>query len=227
MKLVLLGPPGAGKGTQAELLKSDLKIIHISTGDIFREEMKKGTPLGQELKSYVDHGKLVPDEVVTKIVANRLKAVDPKQGYLLDGFPRTVTQAQDLDKILNEIKQPLDYVISMEATLPVILFRLTGRRVCKACGALYHTKNRPPKKEGVCDQCQGPLYQRADDNEATIKTRMSEYATNTAPIVEYYRKQRKLLPVNSDQDAPEVQVILLKKFADDGKFDYAQNKTRA
>ncbi len=227
MKLVLLGPPGAGKGTQAQLLKKDLKLIHISTGDILREEMKKESPVGKEIKKLVESGKLVPDEIVTQIVAERLKALDSKTGCLLDGFPRTVKQAQDLDRILKAIQQPLDYAIYMAASLPVILKRLTGRRVCKKCGTPYHVKNRPPKKEGVCDLCGGALYQRADDNEGTIKTRMQEYTANTAPIIQYYEKQGKLLKVDSDRESEDVQVDLLKKFKADGKFDHHQNTTRA
>ncbi len=227
MRIVLLGPPGAGKGTQAHLLKADLQIIHISTGDIFREEMKNHTPLGQDIKKYVDKGKLVPDSVVTKIVANTLSLMDPQgPGYLLDGFPRTEKQAKDLDKILARLKQPLDYAIYMEATLPVIVQRLTGRRVCKKCGSLYHALNRPPKKEGTCDQCGGALYQRADDNEETIKIRMKEYLANTMPMVKYYESRGMLLKVDSDKDSADVQAILMKKLKEDGKLDPHKDKRR-
>ncbi len=226
MRIVLLGPPGAGKGTQAQLLKKEFQLVHISTGDIFREEMKKNTSLGQDLKQYVDQGKLVPDEVVTQIVANRLKGMDPKEGYLLDGFPRTVHQAQDLDQILAQVRQPLDYCINMEASLPVIIQRLTGRRVCKQCGAVYHAVNRPPQKKDICDQCAGPLMTRADDVESTIRTRMKEYMANTAPIARYYEQQGKLIKIDADQDSEDVQQVLLKKFIEDGKVDHDQKPSR-
>lgn len=220
MRLVLLGPPGAGKGTLANLLKVTLSIPHISTGDILREERSKNTPLGQEINKYIDSGKLVPDELVTRLIENKLKqSPEVKTGYMLDGFPRTVTQAESLDNILEEIKQPLDYAVYMDSTLPVIIQRLSGRRVCKNCGALFHMKNKPPKMSGVCDVCQSELYQRPDDNEATIKTRMDVYLQNTAPIVDYYKKQDILFKVDSDLESPELEKILLKVFDEDGKLN--------
>lgn len=223
MKLVLLGAPGAGKGTQAELLKDTLNVVHISTGDIFREEMKNNTKLGQDIKSYVDSGNLVPDEVVTKIVANKFsKDKSLKKGWLLDGFPRTQQQAIDLDEILKKENQPLDYALYMEATLPVIIGRLTGRRICKKCGALYHDTNRRPQKNGICDVCGGPLYQRPDDNEETIKKRMDVYLESTTPIIDYYKSQKKLIWINANEDAKGVHEKLLKIFLKDKKFD--QNK---
>ena len=203
MRIVLLGPPGAGKGTLANLIKKKFKMDHISTGDMMREEMKNQTPLGQEVKKYVDGGKLVPDEVVTKIVESKLTR-DKSDRYLLDGFPRTTIQAQALDQILAKIGQPIDFALIMEATLPVIIKRLTGRRVCRKCGAVYHIINRPPKKQNICDACGGELYQRADDNEETIRTRMDVYLKSTAPIVDYYKKQGKLKQVNADKDSEKV-----------------------
>src|SRR3989338_8813882 len=187
MRLVLLGPPGAGKGTLAALLKKSLKVRHISTGDILREEMKNNSALGQEAKKYIDNGELVPDEVVTKLIESKLTANDRVDGgYMLDGFPRTKKQAEALDRILKKIHSPLDYALFLESTLPVIIQRLTGRRVCRVCGALFHVKNRPPRREGICDECGGILYQRADDNAETIKTRMEVYLKNTQPIIAYY-----------------------------------------
>ena len=220
MKLVLLGPPGAGKGTLANLLKEALGLVHISTGDMLREEIKNDTPLGQEAKKFVENGKLVPDEIVTRLIAQKLTA-DPKikRGYLLDGFPRTKQQAEDLDKILDQIGDPLDGVLYLEAGLPVIVDRLTGRRVCKKCGALFHIKNRPPQAQGFCDQCGGPLYQRPDDKEETIKTRMDVYLENTMPIVKYYAGQGKLRELDANKDSQEVQKILMKIFHEDGKFN--------
>ncbi|HOW35969.1 MAG TPA: adenylate kinase [Candidatus Omnitrophota bacterium] len=225
MRLVLLGPPGAGKGTQAGSLKEDLKVPHISTGDILREEMKAGTALGLDVKKYVESGKLVPDEVVTKIIETRLVAGDKaNQGFMLDGFPRTKKQAEDLDAILTKANKPLDYAIYFDTSLPVIVQRLTGRRVCRQCNALYHTANKPPKKEGVCDTCAGPLYQRPDDNEETIKTRMDVYLKSTAPIIDYYQAQGKLKKVNADKDALDVKGHLMKIFHADGKIN--QDKVR-
>ncbi|HBR14656.1 MAG TPA: adenylate kinase [Candidatus Omnitrophica bacterium] len=219
MRLVLLGPPGAGKGTLANNLKDALRILHISTGDILREEMKNNTNLGKEAKQYLDKGELVPDEVVTRLIENKLSRDSIiEKGFMLDGFPRTETQAKDLDRILNKFKKPLNYVLYMESTLPVIIQRLTGRRVCRNCGALFHIINLPPKKEGVCDACSGELYQRSDDNEQTIKTRMKVYLKNTRPIIEYYQKQGKLKKLDADRDSQEVQLILMKLFNEDENF---------
>jgi len=213
MKLVLLGPPGAGKGTLANLLKETLHLFHISTGDILREEMKNNTSLGQEVKQYIENGELVPDEVVTKLIKSQF-SIDStmESGYMLDGFPRTEKQAQDLDKILNESGHSLDYALYLASSLPVIIVRLTGRRICRNCGTLFHIKNKPPKKEGVCDECGGEVYQRADDNEETIKTRMDVYLKNTKPIIDYYEAQGKLRKVDADKDAQEVLEILMGVF---------------
>ncbi len=220
MRLVLLGPPGAGKGTLAALLKKSLKVRHISTGDILREEMKNNSTLGQEAKKYIDNGELVPDEVVTKLIESKLTANDSLDGgYMLDGFPRTKKQAEALDRILKKIHRPLDYALYLESTLPVIIQRLTGRRVCRGCGALFHVKNRPPRREGICDECGGILYQRADDNAETIKTRMEVYLKNTQPIIAYYEAQGKLKNVDADKDSEELQAILMKTFDEGHKLN--------
>ncbi len=209
MRMVLLGPPGAGKGTLAGLIKEKFGLLHISTGDLLREEMKSGSELGKEAKGYVESGGLVPDDVVTRLIENKLKTAEGAQnGYMLDGFPRTIPQANELDRILTAINQPLDYALYMEASLPVVLQRLTGRRVCKSCGALYHLTNMPPKEEGTCDACGGELYQRADDNEETIKNRMAVYEEKTAAIIKFYEDQGKLKKVNADLGTDE----LLKTF---------------
>jgi len=205
MRVVLLGPPGAGKGTLAAGIKEKFGVLHLSTGDILRAEMKSGSDLGNEMKSYVDNGALVPDEVVTKIIANKLKTTDLSAGVLFDGYPRTVQQAKDLDAILDEVNAPLNATVFMAVELPVIIRRLTGRRVCRGCGAVYHIENIPSKVEGVCDVCGGELYQRADDNEETIKNRMDVYLKSTTPIIDYYEAQDKLKRVDASQD---VKVVL-------------------
>ncbi|HOY10596.1 MAG TPA: adenylate kinase [Candidatus Omnitrophota bacterium] len=205
MNLVLLGPPGAGKGTFAGMIKESFGLVHISTGDILREAMKSGSDLGRRVKTYVESGGLVPDELVIKIMEERLGQKDVTAcGYLLDGFPRTTAQAESLDRILARMRQPIDLVVYMEAGLPVIVQRLTGRRLCRACNAIYHTENMPPKKEGLCDRCGGELYQRADDNEGTITNRMKVYKESTQPIVEYYLNQNKLHTFNAEKKTAEL-----------------------
>ncbi len=218
MNLVLLGPPGAGKGSLAGLLKEALGISHISTGDILRDEMAKNSLLGQEAKNYMERGELVPDELVTKIVRQKLVVNGAgEKGFMLDGFPRTKVQAEELDKILIEAKKPIDYILYMESTLPVILNRLTGRRVCRKCGALFHLKNKPPKQQGICNECGGELQQRKDDQEDTIRHRIDVYKENIRPIVDYYKRQGKLEIVNGDKETKDVQQALLKKINADGK----------
>ncbi len=206
MRVVLLGPPGVGKGTLADHLKEKYKLAHISTGDMLRVEIKKDSPLGREIKALMAKGALVSDELVTKLVEQRF-STDPdlKRGFLLDGFPRTVKQAQDLDVILERLKMPIEYVLSLEARMDVLLKRLTGRRICRKCGALYHVTFKPPLKEGVCDVCGGEVYQRADDNAATIQARMQVYQDTTAPIIDFYAKQHKLKMLDSNMDATDVQ----------------------
>lgn len=213
----MLGPPGAGKGTLAGLLKESLNLLHISTGDILREEMKNNTELGQQAKQFIENGELVPDKVVIMLIEKKLSAhVSSKKGYMLDGFPRTCAQAQALDQILEKLNQPIDMALYLESTLPVIVKRLIGRRVCKNCGALYHVDNKPPKMPGICDECSGELYQRADDNEETINTRMGVYLENTMPIIDYYKQQDKLKKLDADQDSRDLQSDLM-EIIDEGK----------
>jgi adenylate kinase len=205
MRVVLLGPPGAGKGSLAGLLKEKYSLAHISTGDMLREEIKKGTELGLEIKKLITQGALVSDELVTKLVEQRLSN-DPglKKGYMLDGFPRTVKQAQDLDAILAKTNSSLDFALDMDADQDILLKRLTGRRVCRKCGALFHMTNKPPLKAGVCDVCGGELYQRTDDNEDTIKARMKVYQESTQPIVDYYDRQHKLKKLNANLETADL-----------------------
>ena len=227
MKIILLGPPGAGKGTLAGLLKKTFKILHISTGDLLRQEMKNKTKLGKEIKGFVEAGQLVPDEVVTRMIERKMTRQEIlKQGFMLDGYPRTTTQAEDLDKILQRSKQSIDCALYLEAALPTVVERLTGRRVCRSCGALFHIHNRPPKKVGVCDVCGGELYQRSDDNEETIRTRMDVYLENTKPIIEYYQKQKKLIKLDADNESEKLSQELKKIFDEDRKFDQDKVKGR-
>ncbi|HLR20672.1 MAG TPA: adenylate kinase [Tissierellaceae bacterium] len=196
MRLILLGPPGVGKGTQASNIVKKYNIPHISTGDIFRENIKKGTELGITAKSYMDKGLLVPDELVVSIVKDRLDQEDCKDGFLLDGFPRTVEQAKALDEELSNIGIKLDKVVNIEADEDILIRRITGRRICKKCGATYHVENMPPKTEGVCDIDGGTLYQRDDDKVETVKTRIEVYKEQTQPLISYYKNKGLLADVN-------------------------------
>lgn len=196
MRLVLLGPPGAGKGTQASAIVEKYQIPHISTGDIFRANIKEGTALGKEAKSYMDKGLLVPDELVVSIVKDRLLKDDCVKGFLLDGFPRTVDQAESLDSELSKMGIELDRVININANADILIERAVGRRICRECGATYHIKFNPPKVEGVCDKDGGELYQRDDDNESTVSTRINVYMEQTQPLIEYYGDKGLLLDVD-------------------------------
>lgn len=196
MNIILLGPPGAGKGTQAKRLIDKYSIPQISTGDMLRAALKEGTALGLEAKKYMDQGALVPDTVVIGLVKERIQKPDCQKGYMLDGFPRNVSQAEALDKMLGELGQKIDHVVSIEVPSSELLGRLTGRRTCKSCGGGFHIMFDPPKKEGVCDKCGGELYQRDDDNEATVSSRLKVYDSQTKPLIDYYSKQSKLRPIN-------------------------------
>ena len=186
--IILMGPPGAGKGTQAKRLVSQFNLIHISTGDMFREAIKENTPLGQMAASYINRGDLVPDEVTIGIVKERLAKKDCENGFLLDGFPRTIAQAEALKKIGEEIARPIDVVINIDCDKNELVRRISGRRVCKNCGAPYHIDTMKPKVEGVCDICGGPLYQRKDDNKEALEVRLGHYMNQTKPLLDYYKK---------------------------------------
>ena len=204
MRAVLLGPPGAGKGTQAVKLVKKYGVPQISTGDIFRKNIKEGTELGKKAQEYMNAGKLVPDELVVDLVKDRLMQEDCANGYLLDGFPRTIYQAEQLDKFLEEAGQKLDAVINFEVGHDELMVRLTGRRVCKKCGASYHIVNIPPKVEGVCDRCGGELEQRKDDTVETAENRIAVYEESTAPLIGYYEKTGALKNFNAEKDHDEV-----------------------
>ncbi len=200
MRAVLLGPPGAGKGTQAVKLVDKYGVPQISTGDIFRKNIKEGTALGKKAQEYMNSGQLVPDELVVDLVKDRLMQDDCQNGYLLDGFPRTIFQAEQLDKFLAENGQKLDAVINFEVGHDTLMERLTGRRVCKKCGASFHIKNIPPKVDGICDNCGGELEQRKDDTVETAEKRISVYNESTAPLIGYYTKTGALKNFNAEKD---------------------------
>ncbi len=192
-----MGPPGAGKGTLAKQLKQELNLVHISTGDMFREAIKAGTELGKLAKSFIDGGDLVPDEVTIGIVKERLAKEDCADGFLLDGFPRTLPQAEALEKLAKEIARPIEVVINLDCDNKELIRRISGRRVCKTCGAPYHVDTMKPKVEGVCDLCGGPLYQRADDNEEALKVRLDHYVHDTKPLLDFYQDRGLLENFNS------------------------------
>ena len=211
MYLVLLGPPGAGKGTQAKRLAEKLKLPHISTGDILRQNVKDGTALGKQAKGIMDKGLLVPDELVAAMLDERFNNPDIKKGFILDGYPRTLGQAKTLDEILSRKKLSVDLVVYLDTSDEIIIKRLTGRLVCSKCGANFHVVNMPPKKSGLCDNCQGELYQRSDDNEITVRKRLEVYKNEVASLIKYYNQQNKLHILNADLDALKVleQIVLL------------------
>jgi adenylate kinase len=188
MNLILLGPPGAGKGTQAAKIIENYDIPHISTGDIFRDNIKEGTDLGKRAKEYMDKGELVPDSLVIEIATDRLTKDDCKNGFLLDGFPRTVDQAKALDEFLSGRGDKVDHVLDIEVPKEELMTRILGRRVCKKCGATYNIPNMPPKVDGICDVCGGELMQRADDTRETVENRIEVYDSQTKPLLEYYKE---------------------------------------
>jgi len=205
MRIILLGPPGCGKGTQAKMMVERFGIPQISTGDILRSAVKAGSPMGQEAKKYMDGGLLVPDEVVVGIVKERLQNADCGHGFILDGFPRTLPQADALSQVLKELQLPLDRVISLTVNNPALIERLSGRRTCRECGRGYHIKFDPPKNPERCDACGGSLFQRDDDKEETIKERLTVYEKQTAPLIAYYREAGILAAIDGMKGIPEVQ----------------------
>ncbi|MCR5747099.1 MAG: adenylate kinase [Lachnospiraceae bacterium] len=204
MKIVMLGAPGAGKGTQADKIAEKYGLPHISTGDIFRKNIKEGTELGKEAKSYIDAGQLVPDELTVRLLLDRVKNDDCKDGYILDGYPRTIPQAEALDKELTKLNEKIDYAINVDVPDENIVNRMSGRRACLKCGATYHLKYVPPKKEGVCDECGAELVIRDDDKPETVKNRLKVYHEQTQPLIEYFEKKGVLHTVDGTIDVEDV-----------------------
>ena len=216
MKLILLGPPGAGKGTQATVLLKEYGLLHISTGAMLRDAVKNGTQAGAEAQEHMNKGDLVPDAVVTKIVVDRISQEDAKNGFMLDGFPRTMPQGEELDKQLTELSMKLDIVLYFNTPEEVTITRLTGRRVCPQCGFNYHITNIPPKVEGICDECDVPLIQREDDKEETIKNRLKIYEQQTSPLLDFYKEKGLLREVRGDHDVNQLFEELKELFKEEG-----------
>ncbi len=204
MKIVMLGAPGAGKGTQADKIAEKYALPHISTGDIFRKNIKEGTELGKEAKSYMDAGKLVPDELTVRLLLDRVAKDDCRNGYILDGFPRTIPQADALDAELTKLGEKIDYAINVDVPDENIVNRMSGRRACPKCGATYHIRHLPPKKEGICDSCGTELVIRDDDKPETVKNRLAVYHEQTQPLIEYFEKKGVLHTVDGTIDANDV-----------------------
>lgn len=210
MKIIMLGAPGAGKGTQAEKVAAKYHILHVSTGDILRANIKEGTQLGKQAKSYTDAGLLVPDELVVKLVTDRLDRSDCREGYVLDGFPRTIPQAEALDKWLAGRGSLVDVVIDVDVPDEAIAKRMSGRRACVKCGATYHTEYAPPKRDGICDECGGKLVLRDDDRPETVQRRLKVYHSETQPLMDYYKRQGILRKVDGTADIDDVYASVLK-----------------
>ena len=204
MKIIMLGAPGAGKGTQAKMIAEKYSLPHISTGDIFRANIKNGTELGMEAKSYMDKGQLVPDELTVKILLDRVAKDDCKNGYVLDGFPRTIPQAKVLEDALNKTGEKIDYAINVDVPDENIIKRMSGRRACVNCGATYHIVNVPPRKEGICDKCGSELILRDDDKEETVKNRLTVYHDQTQPLIDFYSERSVLKNVDGTLDMMDV-----------------------
>ena len=198
VRIAFLGPPGAGKGTQARDLAQEWAVLHLATGDMLREAVAAGSPLGREAKDYMDRGALVPDDVIIRMMGERLGRADARRGFILDGFPRTIAQAEALGTLLKDLGLTLDTVVYFDVSEPELLRRLTGRRVCRKCGHTYHLVSNPPKRPGVCDACGGELYQREDDSEATVRNRLDVYRRQTSPLLDYYRERHMLTTVSGE-----------------------------
>ncbi len=219
MNMILLGPPGAGKGTQAGLLIKAYGFLHVSTGDMLREAIKEGSEIGLKAQEYMNRGELVPDEVVTKLVTERMKKEDAQKGVILDGFPRTVKQAESLDKALKEEDRKIDVVLYMKTSEDVAVQRLSGRRVCPKCGKNYHVTNIPPLNEGICDTCKVELLLRDDDQPETVKNRLKVYEESTASLIQYYKDKGLLREVNGDITAEELFEKIDALFREEGFID--------
>ncbi|MCX7998873.1 MAG: adenylate kinase [Leptospiraceae bacterium] len=209
MNLILLGAPGAGKGTQAKLIIEKYKIPQISTGDMLREAVAKGTELGKKAKEFMSQGKLVPDEVVIGIVRERLRQKDCEKGFILDGFPRTIAQAEALDRIMTELGKKIDAVININVPEDEVVRRIVNRRICKKCGAIYHLIYDPPKKNGFCDKCGGEVYQREDDKESVVRERFAIYKKSTEPLIDYYKNKGILHDVDGTKEIGKVNAEVL------------------
>ena len=204
MKIIMLGAPGAGKGTQAKMIAEKYKIPHVSTGDIFRANIKNGTELGMEAKKYMDQGLLVPDELTVKILLDRVAREDCADGYVLDGFPRTIPQAEVLDEALNKLGEKIDYAVNVDVPDENIVKRMSGRRACLKCGATYHLEHVPPAEEGICDSCRSELVLRDDDRPETVQNRLKVYHEQTQPLIEFYTRKGVLKTVDGTQDMQDV-----------------------
>ena len=214
MNILIMGPAGAGKGTMSDLILKEYDIPHISTGDILRENVRNNTEIGQEAKSYMEAGKLVPDKVINAMVEKRLQEPDCQKGYLLDGFPRTLVQAESFSEIADKIGKPVEAVIALEVDFEILKERITGRRICPKCGAIYHTKNHPSKVEGICDECGSELQQRKDDTVETAENRIAVYKESTAPLIGYYSKTGALKNFNAEKDHTEVFEEIVKEIGE-------------
>ncbi|MBI1734357.1 MAG: adenylate kinase [Candidatus Rokubacteria bacterium] len=217
MRIVFLGPPGAGKGTQARELAREWSVPQISTGDMLREAMAAGTALGREAKQYYDRGELVPDDVILRMIRERLGRPDAAKGYIFDGFPRNLAQAEALEKLLNDLGQGLDAVLYFDVGEAELVRRLTGRRVCRTCGETFHVVSNLPRRDGVCDHCAGELYQRPDDREDTVRNRLHVYAKQTAPLLEYYRGRGLVTTIKGEGAIDAIRAELRRATAEAGR----------